>query len=211
MPLSIFQNGTRRRSSGTFSETASAASSWTSARIIIRTEATLFISRIPQLERLAIDAKGEFAHGYRDNRPKTMFFNFFVSDKSDEQADFYIVRDPGHLTKSTAVAEFVRGRKTEKVKVLTITLTIFSEARRPKDRLPRSRYRAVEPHALAGFDIEKYRPDLSYRSSPPSQRSVLAYLVLRLCPAGSVFPFRPTGLVFHSQKSNYQELSDVPY
>ena len=80
---------------------------------------TYYLEKYLNWKGIAIDANGEFAQGYRQHRPRTMFYNFFVSDKSDEKAEFYIVRDPGHLTKSTAVPEFVKGRKTEEVKVPT--------------------------------------------------------------------------------------------
>jgi FkbM family methyltransferase len=110
---------------------------------------------------IAIDANGEFARGYAENRPKTRFFALFVSDRSDEQADFYIVRDPGHLTKSTAVPEFVKGRKTEEIKVPTISLNdLLTRLNVPKIDFLNLDIELWEPHALAGFDIEKYRPEL---------------------------------------------------
>ncbi|MDD8014470.1 MAG: hypothetical protein PHX45_02160, partial [Acidobacteriota bacterium] len=83
---------------------------------------TYYLERNLGWSGIAVDANGEFALGYEQNRPKTLFYNFFISDKSDEKADFLIVRDPGHLTKSTAVRDFVPERNVEEVKVLTITL-----------------------------------------------------------------------------------------
>jgi len=110
---------------------------------------------------IAIDANGEFARGYQENRPRTRFFTFFVSDKSDEQAEFFIVRDAGHLTKSTAVPEFVKGRKTEEIKVPTITLNdLLAKLGTAKIDFLNLDIELWEPHALAGFDIEKYRPAL---------------------------------------------------
>jgi len=122
---------------------------------------TYFLEKNLDWSGIAIDANGEFARGYRENRPKTMFFTFFVSDKSDEKADFYVVRDPGHLTKSTAVPEFVKGRKTEEIKVPTITLNdLLAKLGLRKIDFLNLDIELWEPHALAGFDIEKYRPDL---------------------------------------------------
>ncbi len=122
---------------------------------------TFYLEKFLNWKGVAIDANGEFAQGYRQNRPRTMFYNFFVSDKSDEKAEFYIVRDPGHLTKSTAVPEFVIGRKTEEVKVPTITLNdLLAKLDVQKIDFLNIDIELWEPHALAGFDIEKYRPDL---------------------------------------------------
>jgi FkbM family methyltransferase len=126
---------------------------------------------------IAIDANAEFAQGYLENRPNTRFFAVFVSDRSDEMADFYIVRDPGHLTKSTAVPSFIEGRKSEKKVIPTVKLD---------DLLAKLDVRKVdffnldielwEPHALAGFDIEKYRPDLvCVEAHPPVQLQLLKY------------------------------------
>ncbi len=122
---------------------------------------TYFLEKNLGWRGIAIDANSEFERGYLENRPNTRFFAFFVSDKSDERADFYIVRDPGHLTKSTAVPYFVEGRETEKREVPTIKLD---------DLLAKLGISGIdffnldielwEPHALAGFDIEKYRPRL---------------------------------------------------
>lgn len=126
---------------------------------------------------IAIDANGEFEQGYLDFRPNTSFFAFFISDRSDEKADFYIVKDPGHLTKSTAVQSFIEGRETEKIEVPTIKLD---------DLLAKLDIKGIdffnldielwEPYALAGFDIEKYRPSLvCIEAHPPIQKQLLDY------------------------------------
>jgi FkbM family methyltransferase len=122
---------------------------------------TYYLEKYLDWGGIAIDANGEFAQGYVENRPKTRFYNFFISDKSDEMAEFYIVRDPGHLTKSTAVPGFVAGRKTEEVKVPTITLNdLLARLAVPKIDFLNIDIELWEPHALAGFDIDRYRPDL---------------------------------------------------
>ncbi len=122
---------------------------------------TYYLEKYLGWSGIAIDANAEFARGYQENRPKTRFFSFFVSDKSDEEADFFIVRDPGHLTKSTAVQSFVSGRKTEEVKVPTITLNVLLSKLVIKhiDFLSLD-IELWEPKALAGFDIDVYKPDL---------------------------------------------------
>jgi FkbM family methyltransferase len=126
---------------------------------------------------VAIDANGEFEKGYLDNRPKTRFFAFFVSDRSDEKADFYIVKDPGHLTKSTAVSSFIKGRKADKIEVPTIKLDdLLAKLGVSKIDFFSLDIELWEPHALAGFDIEKYRPSLvCIEAHPPVQQQILKY------------------------------------
>lgn len=174
---------------------------------------TFYLEKSLDWSGIAIDANGEFARGYKDNRPKTMFFNFFVSDKSDEQADFYIVRDPGHLTKSTAVASFVRGRKTDKIKVLTITLNdLLAKLAVQKIDFLSLDIELWEPQALAGFDIEKYRPELVCVEAHRQVRDkILDYFTKygyrRL---DQYFLFDQRNWYF-TPKSHYQELFDVRY
>jgi len=126
---------------------------------------------------IAIDANGEFEQGYLENRPKTRFFAFFVSDRSDEKADFYIVRDPGHLTKSTAVPSFIEGRKSEKREVPTVSLDdLLAKLGVSKIDFFNLDIELWEPHALAGFDIDKYRPRLvCIEAHPPVRQQIIKY------------------------------------
>lgn len=126
---------------------------------------------------IAIDANSEFEQGYLDNRPNTRFFAFFVSDRSDDKADFYIVKDPGHLTKSTAVRSFIKGRESEKIEVPTIKLDdLLAKLGVSRIDFFSLDIELWEPHALAGFDIEKYRPRLvCVEAHPPVQQEILKY------------------------------------
>lgn len=126
---------------------------------------------------IAIDANGEFEQGYLDHRVNTRFFALFVSDQSDEKADFYIVRDPGHLTKSTAVPSFIKGRESEKIEVPTIKLDdLLAKLEVSGMDFFNLDIELWEPHALAGFDIEKYRPSLvCIEAHPPVQQPILKY------------------------------------
>jgi len=174
---------------------------------------TYYLEKNLDWSGIAIDANAEFARGYHENRPKTMFFNLFVSDKSDEQADFFVVRDPGHLTKSTGVPGFVTGRKTDKIKVPTITLNdLLAKLAVKKIDFLSLDIELWEPHALAGFDIEKYRPDLVCIEAHRQVRNqILDYFTkhnyVRL---DQYFLFDQRNWYFTS-KSHYQELFDVRY
>jgi hypothetical protein len=50
---------------------------------------TYYLEKYLGWKGIAIDANKEFADDYRRNRPGTKFFAFFVSDRSDENANFF--------------------------------------------------------------------------------------------------------------------------
>lgn len=174
---------------------------------------TYYLEKYLNWKGIAIDANGEFAQGYRQNRPGTIFYNFFVSDKSDERAEFYIVRDPGHLTKSTAVPEFVKGRKTEEITVPTVALNdLLARLDVQKIDFLNLDIELWEPHALSGFDIEKYRPDLVCVEAHRQVRDqLLAYFGARgYVRLDQYFLFDQRNWYF-TPKDRYQEMFDVSY
>jgi FkbM family methyltransferase len=112
---------------------------------------------------IAIDANNEFAEGYLKFRPRTSFFNLFVSDISDKEASFNIVDDNKlrDRMRSTAIKSFVNKWKSHEIQVPTITLNDLLDRMSIKNidflNMDIERW---EPRALAGFDIKKYHPDL---------------------------------------------------
>lgn len=109
---------------------------------------------------IAIDAQIQYKKGYLLNRPNTKFFNYFVSDKSDVDADFFVIRGKkSQSTGSKSAAE--RKKDYRKIKVLSITLNDLLERGGVKkiDFLTMDIERG-EPAALAGFDINRYKPEL---------------------------------------------------
>jgi len=122
---------------------------------------TFFLEKYLGWEGIAIDANRSFEEGYKKNRLNTKFFNCFISDKSDELINFFIVRDPQQLVKSSGVIDFVSGHKTEKIQVPTITLNdLLASLKVDRIDFMNMDIELSEPRALAGFDIEKYRPEL---------------------------------------------------
>ena len=111
---------------------------------------------------LAVDALPEFADGYKLNRPKTVFTAFFVSDTSDATATLYVPqafnREAASSTKAFAQAQgVVVSAKT----VPTITMNdLLSKAGIGQFDFLNLDIELAEPKALAGFDIERYRPKL---------------------------------------------------
>ncbi len=110
---------------------------------------------------LAIDALCGLEAGYREHRKNTRFFCYFVSDKSDADIDFYVARQRYHRRSSADGKWARRCDLPRKAKVRTITLDdlLTREGVRQFDLLSMD-IELAEPSALAGFDIEKYRPAL---------------------------------------------------
>lgn len=109
---------------------------------------------------IAVDAQIQYKKGYMLNRPNTKFFNYFVSDKSDVDADFFIIR--GKKSQSTGSKSAAQRKKDyRKIKVPTITMNDLLEREGVKkiDFLTMDIERG-EPAALAGFDINRYKPEL---------------------------------------------------
>jgi FkbM family methyltransferase len=107
---------------------------------------------------LAIDAQREFADGYRANRPRTQFFTFFVSDRTDATAQVFI--PAGRTMNATGIPEGVnRGAQNEVREVPTIRLDDLL-TRTGIDRLDflSIDIELAEPKALAGFDVDRFKP-----------------------------------------------------
>jgi FkbM family methyltransferase len=118
-------------------------------------------------EGIAVEPMVEFGPDYAAHRPRTRFRSFFVSDVSDEQARLYSL-DSAPLVSSgverftTQAGEELRpGEAVQSRDVPTITLDDLLGA----EGVERLDFVSMdielwEPKALAGFDIERFRPDL---------------------------------------------------
>jgi FkbM family methyltransferase len=110
---------------------------------------------------IAIDALSELADGYTRNRPNTSFFNYIVTDHSGTRETLY---KAGGLssTKEDHLALFTEAPpEPETVEVPTITLNELLD----QNGVSRIDFLSMdieqgEPAALAGFDIERFRPQL---------------------------------------------------
>lgn len=111
---------------------------------------------------LAVDALDEFKDGWAKNRPKTKFFTAFIADKGDTEETIYVAKDAMQVSSSNrSFTEDEEGAKTTPRKVPTLTLNQLLEREKVEhfDLLSMD-IELAEPKALAGFDIEKYRPGL---------------------------------------------------
>jgi FkbM family methyltransferase len=110
---------------------------------------------------IAVEPLVEFAADYARYRPNTRFRAFFVSDVSNEQAKLYVQQ--GEPRVSSARQDFTEfyGENVSAIDVATIALNDLLEA----ERVERVDFLSMdielwEPKALAGFDVERFRPEL---------------------------------------------------
>jgi len=126
---------------------------------------------------LAIEPQRQYAADYLRYRPRTKFFPFFVSNRSDETAQLYVLRNSPLVASSDR--DFIKqfGQPDEVRTVPTVALS---------DLLDRESVKAVdflsidielnEPKALEGFDIERFKPALvCIEGLAPVRQRILDY------------------------------------
>lgn len=142
---------------------------------------TYYLERHLGWSGIAVDAQPEYAASWARKRPRSRFFSFFVSDRDDAEQAFY--RSPDMPGISTGVQERARrgpgGRKVEfaETRVPTITLDrLLERAGVARFDFLSMDIEGAEPLALAGFDVERFRPALACVEAKPENRErILAY------------------------------------
>jgi len=110
---------------------------------------------------LAIEPLGQFEADYKAHRPATRFLPFFVSDVSDELAKLYVLDKHTVVSSSDRAFTERTGANPREMLVPTITLDDLLE----KQGVDRINFLSMdielsEPKALAGFDVQRFRPEL---------------------------------------------------
>jgi FkbM family methyltransferase len=126
---------------------------------------------------IAIEPQREFAQGYAEHRPRTKFLPFFVSDVSNRTAKLYVLKRESVVSSSNQ--EFVKGFGTpdEVRDVPTITLDDVLKA----EGITHPDFVSIdielhEPHALKGFDIDRFKPSLvCIEGLAPVRQPILNY------------------------------------
>jgi FkbM family methyltransferase len=116
---------------------------------------------------LAIDALGDLAQGYLEHRPRTKFLNYLISDRSGVVQKFY--RAPKYLEVSSADKAVARDQQLEslgddkvdelEVPSTTLNALLAQQGVRKIDFLSMD-IEDHEPAALAGFDVNRFAPEL---------------------------------------------------
>lgn len=127
-----------------------------------RASTTLYLEHHLGWKGIAIDANPRFADGYLNNRPNSEFLNYFVSDHSGDSQSL-VLAGPLSSSSEAHVRSFPNMKNVDlpSIDVPTITLNELLDQRQVKeiDFLSMD-IELGEPAALAGFDIERFRPDL---------------------------------------------------
>jgi FkbM family methyltransferase len=124
---------------------------------------------------IAVDALPEFAQPWERKRPRSRFFNFYVSDHADTVEPFYrsALRGTSSGTKMTTGP----GGKEVPVQELHVHTTTLNKLLDTNgvthvDFLSMD-IEGHEPAALAGFDIERFRPGLACVEAKPENRDTI--------------------------------------
>ena len=129
---------------------------------------------------IGVDALPEFARKWRRTRPASKFFNFLVTDHADTLDRFYRaelrVRDISSAEKPV-LAPGGRPVKSEEIRVPTTTLTrLLDQNRVSKLDFLSMDIEGAEPLALAGFEIERFPPQLvCIEAKPRNREKILKY------------------------------------
>ena len=126
---------------------------------------------------IGVDALSDYGPGWAKARPRSKFFALLVSDKADTKQAFYKASTTG--VSSTQQDRMVMGQKVtgKEIKVQTTTLNrLLDDNKVQKVDFLSMDIEGAEPKALAGFDIERFKPELVCIEATPSIRTqVLEY------------------------------------
>jgi FkbM family methyltransferase len=135
---------------------------------------TYYLEHALEWSGVAIDAQEEFAADYAKYRPRTQFFSFFVSDRSDALESLFVPAHNQLVASSRKDFSDRYDRSGKERKVRTITLNdLLERAKITSIDFVTMDIELAEPKALAGFDIERYRPLLVCVEAHPDIRQEL--------------------------------------
>lgn len=120
---------------------------------------------------LAVEPFRHFEAEYLAHRPRTRFLPFFVSNVSNEAATLYTLGEDfaGNSSDRRFVERF--GKNPKQITAATITLTdLFDRENVGSIDFMSMDIELSEPKALAGLDINRYRPSLVCIEAHPEVR-----------------------------------------
>jgi len=163
------------------------------------TSNTYYLEQQLNWSGLAVDALPEFAADYQKFRPRTKFFAFFVADKSNERARMYVLEKNKQIGSGEKSFAEQHGDKATEIEVPTITLNDLLDA----EKIAKIDYLSLdielfEPKALAGFDIDRFRPQLAcVEAHPKVRQQILDYFAKhRYVVVGKYLRADPNNLYF---------------
>jgi FkbM family methyltransferase len=135
------------------------------------TSNTYYLDTVLNWKGIAIEPQKQFEADYVKYRPRTKFVSFFVSDASNQLAKMYLVNKSSLIASGNRDFAEQVGEKAKEVEVPTITLNdlLDSEGVKKIDFMSID-IELWEPKALAGFDVERFRPELVCIEAHPQVR-----------------------------------------
>lgn len=125
---------------------------------------------------IAVDPIQDFAPGYAKHRPRTRFFPVFISNMSDRTATLYVGANSLFSSADKAFTDSFTGiRKAIESPTITLTDLLSAQKVAAIDFLTID-IELHEPQALAGFDVQRFRPALvCIESHPEVRQQILDY------------------------------------
>ena len=138
---------------------------------------TYYLETVLGWSGVAVDALPEFAPEYVKNRPRTKFVAMFASDVVGSQVTFFVPKDNKLVSSSSREFTEKEGSPGRPRQVPTTTLTVVLEqAGISQIDFMSMDIELAEPKALAGFDIDRYRPSLvCIEAHPEVRQQILDY------------------------------------
>lgn len=142
---------------------------------------TYYLETILGWSGIAVEPLAGFEPDYRLHRPRTRFRPFFVSDVSNSQATMYLLGGNPLVTSSDKSFTERHGVKAEELTVPTITLTDLLTAEKVfRVDFLNMDIELSEPKALAGFDVQRFKPELvCIEAHPEVRQQILDYFAQR--------------------------------
>lgn len=160
---------------------------------------TYFLEKELGWSGVAIDAQPEFGTDYATHRPRTRFVALFASDVADSSVTFFVPLNNKLVASSSGAFTVAEGAPGVPRQVPTTTLTkVLDDAKIPRVDFLSMDIELAEPKALAGFDIERFRPALvCIEAHPEVRQQILNYFTAhRYTVVGKYLRIDPTNLYF---------------
>ena len=130
---------------------------------------TYYLEKHLDWSGIAVDALADFRADWKRNRPRSRFFQYVVSDRSGDEVVFYEAEGSEGVSSTSRewVVNFFRDRspnvkpdiREQRVPTITLDDLLTREGVEEIDLLSMD-IEGSEPAALAGFDIQRFRPEL---------------------------------------------------
>jgi FkbM family methyltransferase len=134
---------------------------------------TYYLERHLAWSGIGVDALPDYGPAWQKHRPRSKFFALLVSDRSDAVLSFYRADNAPDISSTRKGMKGPAGREIPltELKVPTITLTKLLEQNGvSKVDFLSMDIEGGEPLALAGFDVDRFKPELACIEIKPDTR-----------------------------------------